>query len=106
MTPGELENELTEWVVAHEANQGTNAEGEVLSECGEFAIRNYDVISKSLRFAADMEVLMPRDPEFLISAKTSQVRLSILDAGERIYFIGTDYYTAARKAVQALEGGK
>jgi len=65
-----------------------------------------EIIVKSLRFAADMEKLLNHektlsvistreDPDVVVAVKT-------MDGVKR--FNGTDIYSAARKAVEALEG--
>lgn len=66
-----------------------------------------EIIIKSLRFAADMERLycQGRCPLFSGSGGDDpMVQLSLYDFGERVHFYAEDIYSAARKAVEALEG--
>ena len=69
--------------------------------------------TRSVRFAADMETLVDagRCPSFylknddnLANTGIHAIQLSLYDFGERVHFYAEDIYSAARKAVEALEG--
>ena len=73
---------------------------------------NLPTIFRSLRFAADIGRLVDagRCPSFynnpndnLASTGIREIQLSVYDYGERVHFYAEDVYSAARKAVEALE---
>lgn len=65
----------------------------------------FDLILKSLRFAADIEKVLICHPR--IERCDTGVEISVYDdgVGHRVRFVAKDIYSAARKAVEAL-GGK
>lgn len=67
-----------------------------------------EAIIKALRFAADMERLMPHMPGFWIEKGVCRCAFDAVagDASVRTIVNGADYYSAARKAVDALEKGE
>lgn len=60
------------------------------------------------QFAADMERLMPHMPGFWIEKGVCRCAFDAVagDASVRTIVNGADYYSAARKAVEALEKGE
>lgn len=94
MTPSELADKLGGWWIDSEPSE------------------NRKIILKSLRFAADMEKLMESDDREIVFRRLSggRIQLSTLwrENGElKIFnrvFSDSDIYSAARKAVEALEG--
>lgn len=68
---------------------------------------NFRLLSKSLRFAADMEVLMQEHAQpWFEDCVDGQTELRVTIQHEVRYFYGDSIYAVARKAVEALEGGK
>lgn len=63
-----------------------------------------EIIVKSLRFAADIEKVLICHPR--IERCDTGVEISVYDdgVGHRVRFVAKDIYSAARKAVEALEG--
>lgn len=68
----------------------------------EEALRN-----KCVRFAADMEVLLKHDPEFWTEYGVCTCEFSLVpsDPFSRLSMDGDSIYSAARAAVEDLEGG-
>jgi hypothetical protein len=67
---------------------------------------HYDVLCKSLRFAADMEVLTTDSTVRFTESRAGKVvcTCSAWNGSFEIRGEGTDIYSAARAAVEALEG--
>lgn len=100
MTPGELADKLTE----------LESKGHMNTMDTEMFLKR-DIILKSLRFAADMELLKKYRAEFHEAGPQTRHRgpwgISIMFSGGSVMVrFGTDIYTAARKAVEALEKGE
>lgn len=65
---------------------------------------HYDLLSKSLRFAADMEKIYEHCGEIVIrKRKAPQQDIEYLSVSV-VRSEGDDIYTAARKAVEGMEG--
>lgn len=101
MNAGELADSLEYWREKIVESQSINEDKLSTSAFASAAFNHAEVILKSLRFSACIERLMS-DPMFMLKTSVAYGQVDILTSVAWVH--AKDIYTAARNAVEKLEG--